>query len=329
MMRKGIPDLLGNDGPRKSLTPVTPGSPTDTAPGTWAFYGDLLVEPGCTQASPATRAVRCVHVSNHDLVLDESRCAGETRPTGSTTYPNYSTCTYRWGDGTTSNWSSYCSDAATRTRTDLCLRSNGVAHLDYAVARTFCDPAQPHDTTETVQMLTSCEYVPTYSTTYSECVGGSQSAAMTRCTRKDKNGVGADKDMALSDCSPSEHVKSCVVVKGCGTLVVNKTINYSAGMDDDPKTLQQSIIAPISSLATREQKIAAAEKVCRDAKPPNSSIPYMRYCEIRDHYPTYKNVTTEIVWSSSATASMPRVKVVDVPSDAAAYGKYRLSVCTS
>jgi len=325
IMRKGIPDLTGV---QRTLTPIQTEAPGDTTPGVWDFYGDVVVQPGCSSASPATREVRCVAAADHSIVLPDARCLADQKPAGVSTYPNYSTCTYAWGTGTWSVWSSYCSDAATKSRTDPCMRSNGTAYLDYAVARTFCDESKPHDAVETVQMLTSCEYVPTYSTTYSECVGGSQSAAMLKCTRRDKNGQTPDKDVGLASCTPSTLVKSCVAITGCSPLVVNKTLNITTSIYDDPKVFHQSVLAPVSPLAAREDKIVAAEKTCRDAKTPNPEMPYKRYCMVQDHYPTYKTVSSEIIWSSSPTAALPGVKVVDVPSDAAAYGKYRLSTCT-
>jgi hypothetical protein len=169
----------------------------------------------CGDTITQTRSVNCRR-SDGATVGDASCTAA--RPASSQTISDYSGCSYSW-QTTSSAWSSTCSATATRTNASVCRRSDGTTVDD-----SFC-PATKPAATETQPIYTSCTFTPTYSTTYDTCTpvsagstSGTQSAALTRCTRSD--GTDVTNDNATGG------YKSCAATKS-QSCAITYTPTYS------------------------------------------------------------------------------------------------------
>lgn len=146
--------------------PTPTPAPNDPDPGEgWLYHGwseiSYTVEPSCSRFARVKSVWGCVRYSDtqDERVVDEVDCLAtpETagpKPSPERTAPNYDTCTYErvvhsWGD-----WSSTCSEHATRTRTDACLRSDQTW-----VPMSLCASSEPESVTETAAVIHGCTYV--------------------------------------------------------------------------------------------------------------------------------------------------------------------------
>lgn len=101
-----------------NLRPVVdPANSFRWATGQWSNWSSQ-----CSDAAVRTRSVSCVN-GNQEPVPDASCTAA--RPASSETQAIHTNCvTYTWRTGEWSQWSSQCSDAATRTRQVSCFGSD-------------------------------------------------------------------------------------------------------------------------------------------------------------------------------------------------------------
>lgn len=90
--------------------------------------GDWSTTPQCSASAESTRTVTCRRTDGK--VMEDSFCAGQTRPEATKTTADYADCTYGWSAGTI-KWDSQCSDSATGTRTVTCKRSDGALVSDH------------------------------------------------------------------------------------------------------------------------------------------------------------------------------------------------------
>lgn len=109
--------------------------------------------PTCTESAPYERDVWC---ELHGDRVEETRCSAGTRPERTTRMPRYEGCTIDWAFSNYSNWSSYCSNAATRTRDVQCTRYGGDS-TPIPPDETLCTKEKP-DRTEVAQVFSSCTY---------------------------------------------------------------------------------------------------------------------------------------------------------------------------
>ena len=117
---------------------VTPGSCTGgltLSVGQSCTTGTVIFQPTTAGAKTGTLTVHC-----------GSSCGGTVTLSG-TSY------TYSWKTGEWSEWSSTCSENATRTRAVFCERSDGVT-----VSDALCDASSRPADSETAQVLTTCTY---------------------------------------------------------------------------------------------------------------------------------------------------------------------------
>ena len=87
--------------------------------GNWSNWSS-----DCSTTSTRTRPVSCQRTFDGSLQPDAA-CASGTRPTSTEVSARYGSCNYAWNTSAWGNWDSLCSNAATRTRTSVCARSNG------------------------------------------------------------------------------------------------------------------------------------------------------------------------------------------------------------
>jgi hypothetical protein len=162
----------------------------------WKF-DSVKTQPSTCSANPVTvNSFRCVQKYN-GATKPDSFCAGVTVPAPGINQAmpaNYSSCTKTWESSAWSAYSSTCSDAAVRTRTVLCRRSDGTA-----VADGECSGTKPA-TSETSQNLTDCGHswsTPSAWTYASGCSSNTTRTRTTSCVRSD------GKTVADSSCSAS------------------------------------------------------------------------------------------------------------------------------
>lgn len=127
--------------------------------------------------------------------------------------------TYAWVDGAYTDYApKQCGATATRTRTDVCLSSDGVV-----VDRSKCDPSAPHDATDRITWEVGCTYTPTYGP-YGSCTGGSKTANMTACTSSD--GIQVDP----AKCGARQIHQACVAtLVTCGEPMPYRTVTNLSG----------------------------------------------------------------------------------------------------
>lgn len=83
----------------------------------------------CSTTSTRTRPVSCQRIFDASLAPD-SACSAATRPTATEVQARYGSCSYSWLTSDWGAWNSGCSTTAQRTRTTVCMRSNGDAVPD-------------------------------------------------------------------------------------------------------------------------------------------------------------------------------------------------------
>lgn len=114
---------------------------------------------------------------------------------------------YRWDRGEWSDWSSLCSDNATRTRAVSCLMDGSPTQDTQAcIAATGENPGS----SESGPVVVDCRYTPSY-TDWGACTalprgGGTQTRELTACTRSDGKDVTANYE---SYCKDVELEQSC------------------------------------------------------------------------------------------------------------------------
>jgi len=160
-------------------------------PGAWAPW-----DSACSETARRTRTVTCTR--SDGATAAPSQCH-DAAPPASETSSILTGCSYVAHTGEWGAWSSTCSTTAVHSRDVTCLRTDGKT-----VEASLCPQPLPA-TSENASVLTSCSYAAAYSSVYSECRAGSQSAPIVSCTRSD----GEQVDNAL--CAQQTTTKSCIV----------------------------------------------------------------------------------------------------------------------
>lgn len=169
-------------------------------------YSDWLSQ--CSSNSTRVRTVQCRRVDLDETTEDAWCLREKAKPATAEYSPIYAGCTWGWETSYWSNWSSTCSESATRTRTVSCKRSDGSS-----ADETQCTEARPA-ASETGPISSGCGYVykvagasPT-----SACTGGTMTANLSyNCYDS-----ATDKTVATSLCQaagsprpPASEVFSC------------------------------------------------------------------------------------------------------------------------
>lgn len=132
-------------------------------------------------------------------------------------------CTYRWDYGNYGAWSSTCGSNATRTRpVNGCLREQTAT---YEADQTKCTATRV--TSETADNFSGCTYTATYGA-WGACLGGTQSAPATTCTRSDGTPFPTDK------CGPTTRTcttSACDALQGGGETT-SKWVTGASGVQD-------------------------------------------------------------------------------------------------
>lgn len=102
----------------------------------------------CSATGTHSRVVTCTRTDGKPVADD--MCVAADKPAATGTVENYSGCTFAWANSF-SAWDSTCSDAAHRTNTPYCRRSNGSVEPD----QTKCTGVKP-DATETLPVYDGC-----------------------------------------------------------------------------------------------------------------------------------------------------------------------------
>lgn len=113
--------------------------------GDWSQY-----DSNCSVNATRTRTNSCQR--SDETIVDNSLCDPSKEPPTSESMEIISGCGYQWVSGDYGEWSSTCSNRATRDRDVSCRRSDGVT-----VADNLCAGEKPQ-TRETDDVATSCTY---------------------------------------------------------------------------------------------------------------------------------------------------------------------------
>jgi hypothetical protein len=108
----------------------------------------------CSSAPQQTRTESCEKIGLDGVLttVDVSQCDPTKRQSTTTTLSaDYSGCSYDWNRGDWSNWDSYCSFNAKRSRIVQCQRSDGTV----ASSESLCTSTKP-TTSETAVITTGC-----------------------------------------------------------------------------------------------------------------------------------------------------------------------------
>jgi hypothetical protein len=126
-------------------------APSDTrgvwVPGEWQW----VTSETCSRSEPRTRAVSC-RANGKDV--DPSRCV-DTKPDTTETAPRYDGCVIDWVQGQWGEYSSTCSQSATRTRTVTCERFGGRITGDLR-PEAECVKAKPDTQDKPTSITTGC-----------------------------------------------------------------------------------------------------------------------------------------------------------------------------
>lgn len=131
--------------------PASSQTVPDYSACTTSWQAGAWVDPGnsCTASETQSRSVVCQR--SDGATVDDANCSG-SKPSSTQTAADYSGCTFGWQNASWSDWSSSCSDSATRTRTVSCMRSDGTSVDD-----ANCTETKP-EASETSAVFTSCDY---------------------------------------------------------------------------------------------------------------------------------------------------------------------------
>lgn len=136
------------DATQKEITTQTAGIYEGCTP-TWQYgeYGWNGVEGAksstCSDAPQQTRTATCELLTANGLEEQPAEACG-VKSTTKTLLKDYSGCTYKWVPKEWSDWSSSCSDNATRTRVTQCIREQ----TGEPVATDNCEAGHPDSVTE-------------------------------------------------------------------------------------------------------------------------------------------------------------------------------------
>lgn len=109
--------------------------------------GEWSTPAACSANTESTRPVTCRRTDG--VVVDDSQCT-DTKPADTRQVANYQNCSYGWVATPVGDWSSTCSDAATRSVSVTCKRDDG-READEAL----CTQPKPN-TTETSSVYNGC-----------------------------------------------------------------------------------------------------------------------------------------------------------------------------
>lgn len=199
-----------------NLRPVVdPANSFRWATGQWSNWSSQ-----CSDAAVRTRSVSCVN-GNQETVPDASCTAA--RPPSSETQAIHTNCvTYTWRTGDWSQWSSQCSDAATRTRQVSCYGSDLQAAPDSS-----CTSARPA-ASETKSIRTGCVTYDWQAGAWSDwsshcseeaertrtvsCIGSDGSTGTeSQCTANTKPAT-SETDAVLDQCPPPKPACSIGII---------------------------------------------------------------------------------------------------------------------
>lgn len=140
----------------------------------------------CSGSAARTRNVACVRSDGAQVSDAECTNRGQGRPADTETSQRYEQCGYSYQVGGWSDWNSYCSSSAARTRSVVCQRSDGAGVSDAEC--TNRGVGRPADT-EWSQRYEGCNYSAGYSG-WSSCTNGAQTRTVS-CVRSDGAAVDA------------------------------------------------------------------------------------------------------------------------------------------
>lgn len=103
----------------------------------------------CSATAERKRDVTCRR--SDDRTALSSFCDQPSRPASTETFADYSNCRFTWKTSGWSGWSSTCSNAATRTRTASCERTDGTGYAD-----AFCDASAKPSLQESAPRYEGC-----------------------------------------------------------------------------------------------------------------------------------------------------------------------------
>jgi len=205
-----------------------------------------------TCSDQATRTRKYICQRSDGVAVDSSHCDATHQESETETAANLTGCTYEASQWQVKSYSSTCSSNSLRT-TDAteCVRRGGVTAMTVPIAQ--CAAAGVVITkTDTVEVLSGCSYVPTYSSTYGACVGGSQTAPIESCVRSDGTKVsnaecGSARQTTSRTCTTGSQcgVPAARTWTGAGATTSN-TMTYSVGAASTAADAQAKCMAFIA-----------------------------------------------------------------------------------
>jgi hypothetical protein len=195
----------------------------------------------CGAEVSETRLVTCV--DNDQNVAADAFCT-EAKPEAQRNAMNYDSCSFGWSVSEWSEYDSTCSQAAKRTRTAACTRSDGST-----VPVSFCNLSQKPNEEETSAITTGCSYAwnagvwSDPSVTTEGCVSSSLRIRDVTCRRTDAQTVSdsfcADEKPAstsvtedYSNCSFDWSIKSSSDWSSNCSLTAEQTRTYECKRGD-------------------------------------------------------------------------------------------------
>lgn len=202
-------DEMVSDDQCDAATKPTPLAQTGNFEGCTSAWSDPTY--GAYDSTCSDQAQRALLADSRCLRQDGAETTGcdpAAKPKIVLNAPQYQGCTYDWVLTDTSEYSSTCSDSATKTLTYSCKRGGGTATPELAPGK--CTKPDPSGKTEPVAISSGCTYTAQGSA-YGTCkptvpggTTGKQVQTVTNCIR--------DSDKAsveLSRCTPLE--RSCSI----------------------------------------------------------------------------------------------------------------------
>jgi len=212
-------------------------------------YSAWNVVPACGDTTQS-RTASCRRSDGTD---GGTHCAGQTQDALSGTVYDTQTCGYSWKPGDWSNYSSTCSDAATRTRSEACVRSD-----NQPVDAALCAGKTHNNLSETAGVYSSCGHAWKYGAWVSASTC-SNSTTQTRTATCMRTINGADVPVSDSWCSGQPKVDTQTGISD--TSSCSTAWSYSSWVST----------APASTCTQNQAQTRTA--TCMAAIPSGGSVP--------------------------------------------------------
>lgn len=118
----------------------------------WEAVGNWSPPVPACGATVETQTINCRRSADLSI-FNESSCDAATRPSTTRPSTSFTTCSFSWITSSWGAWSNNCSDAASRTRTVQCQRSDGTIVADGSCSAGTRPPAS-----ETTGVYSSCSF---------------------------------------------------------------------------------------------------------------------------------------------------------------------------